>query len=124
MTDTDGRLLAAEVHAAHISEPRRREGRAEMIVANGPFACRDMDGGYAGRLVERATDQTHVNIEIVRRMPRMKGFTIVRRRWVVERTFAWAMRRRRLARDWERLTRVTETLVMIAASATLVRRRP
>ncbi len=82
------------------------------------------DGGYAGRLVRWAKDKTHITLEIVRRMPWMKGFVVIRRRWVVERTFAWIMKCRRLARDYEQLASVAETLVTIAASATLVRRWP
>jgi transposase len=82
------------------------------------------DGGYAGRLVKWARDKTHVTPEIVRRMPWMKGFVVIRRRWVVERTFAWIMKCRRLARDYEQLPGVAEALITIAASATLVRRWP
>jgi transposase len=75
-------------------------------------------------LVDWAKDKTHVTLEIVRRMPYMKGFVVIRRRWVVERTFAWIMKCRRLARDYEQLTDVAETLITIAASATLIRRWP
>jgi transposase len=57
-------------------------------------------------------------------MPWMKGFVVIRRRWVVERTFAWIMKCRRLVRDCERLPGVVETLIAIVASATTVRRLP
>ena len=57
----------------------------------------------------------------VRHMPWMKGIVVIRRSWVVERTFALIMKCRRLARDYEQLPRVAETLILIAASATLVR---
>jgi transposase len=82
------------------------------------------DGGYAGRLVKWARDKTNVTLEIVRRMSWMKGFVVIRRRWVVERTFAWIMKCRRLARDHEQLASVVETLITIAATATLLRRWP
>ncbi len=82
------------------------------------------DGGYAGRLVTWAKDKTHIAIEVVRRMPFMTGFVVLRRRWVVERTFAWIMKCRRLVRDYEQLTDVAETLITIAASTTLIRRWP
>jgi len=82
------------------------------------------DGGYAGRLVEWAKDNTHVTLEVVRRLPHMTGFVVIRRRWVVERTFAWIMKCRRLVRDYEQLNTVAETLITIAAIATLIRRRP
>ena len=80
------------------------------------------DGGYAGRLVDWARDKTHITLEIVRRMPWMKGFVVIRRRWVVERTFAWIMKCRRLVRDYKQITTVAETFITTAASATLVRR--
>ena len=63
-------------------------------------------------------------LEIVRRLPHAKGFVVIRRRWVVERTFAWIMKCRRLVRDYEQLTEVAETLITIAACVTLIRRSP
>jgi putative transposase len=63
-------------------------------------------------------------LEVVQRMPWMKGFVVIRRRWVVERTDPWIMKCRRLVRDYEQIPRVAETLITIAAAATLVRRWP
>lgn len=81
------------------------------------------DGGYAGRLVSWARDKAHVAIEVIRRLPFAKGFVVLKRRWVVERSFAWIMKSRRLVRDYEQLPRVAETLITVAAIATLVRRK-
>ncbi|MFO7854057.1 MAG: transposase [Paracoccaceae bacterium] len=58
----------------------------------------------------------------MKRPPGATGFVVIRRRCVVERTFAWIMKCRRLVRDYEQLTAVAETLVTIAAIATPVRR--
>jgi transposase len=80
------------------------------------------DGAYAGRLVAWARGKPNVTLEIVRRMPWMKGFVVICRRWVVERTDPWIMKCRRLARDCEQLLSVVETLITIAASATPLRR--
>jgi len=125
MTDTGGRLLAVEVHAADIQDRDGAKGVLKRSRARFPFVEHVFaDGGYAGKLVAWAKDKTHVTIEIVRRKPYMKGFVVTRRRWVVERTFAWIMKCRRLVRDYEQLTEVAETLITIAASATLVRRWP
>ena len=55
---------------------------------------------------------------------RMEGFEVLRRRWVVERTFAWIVKNRRFVRDYEQLTAVAETLIIVAATATLIRRWP
>jgi transposase len=123
MTDTDGRLLTVEVHAADIQDRDGAKGVLKRSRRSFPFVETVFaDGGYAGRLVKWAKDKTNVTLEIVRRMPWMKGFVVIRRRWVVERTFAWIMKCRRLARDYEQLPSVVETLITIAASATLLRR--
>jgi transposase len=61
-------------------------------------------------------------LEIVKRSPDHTGFAVIRRRWIVERTFAWIIKNRRFVRDYEQLTAVAETLITIAATATLIRR--
>ena len=71
-----------------------------------------------------AKDEANLALEIVRRMPWTGGFVVIKRRWVVERTFAWFMKCRRLVRDYEQLSAVAETLILIAATATLLRRCP
>ena len=61
------------------------------------------DGGYQGPLFRRAVAKimARVNVEIVKRSNHAKGFVVLPKRWVVERTFAWLGRCRRLAKDWE-----------------------
>ncbi len=65
------------------------------------------DGGYQGPLFRRAVAKimARVNVEIVKRSDHAKGFVALPKRWVVERTFAWLGRCRRLANDWENLNR-------------------
>ena len=90
-----------------------------------PFVERAFaDGGYAGRLVGWAKDKTHIALEIVRRNASARRFEVLPRRWVVERTFAWIIKNRRFVRDYEQLTEMAETLIVIAASVTLLRRWP
>jgi transposase len=74
--------------------------------------------------VRWAERQTHIILEVVQRSTEQMGFAVIRRRWVVERTFAWIVKNRRFVRDYEQLTAVAETLITIAASATLIRRWP
>ena len=71
-----------------------------------------------------AKNKAHIVVEVVKRSPAAKGFEVLRRRWVVERTFAWIVKNRRLVRDYEQLTTVAETLITVAAAATLIRRWP
>ena len=88
-----------------------------------PFVERAFaDGGYAGRLVRWAREKANIVVEIVKRDPGARGFEVLRRRWVVERTFAWIVKNRRFTRDYEQLTAVAETLIIFAATATLIRR--
>ena len=70
-----------------------------------PFLLKlDADGGYQGAefqaTVKRA--MTQVNVEIVKRSDCAKGFVVLPKRWLIERTFAWLNRCRRLAKDWKR----------------------
>jgi len=97
-----------------------KASRAQYPFVEHAFA----DGGYAGRLVHWAKEKAHIVVEIVKRDPATKGFEVLRRRWVVERTFAWIVKNRRFVRDYEQLTAVAETLITIAATATLIRRWP
>ena len=116
-------MLAVRVHAGDVQD--RDGGKLPLKLSRGryPFVTRVFaDGGYAGRLVTWASDKTHITLEIIRRGARAKGFEVLPRRWVVERTFAWIFKNRRLVRDYEQLTEVAETLITIAASATLIRR--
>jgi transposase len=100
LTDADGRLLAVEVHAGDIQDRDGAKGVLKRSRRSFPFVQTVFaDGAYAGRLVAWARDKAQVTLEIVRRMPWMKGCVVIRRRWVVERTDPWIMKCRRLARE-------------------------
>ena len=123
LTDTDGRLLAVRVHGADVQDRDGGKLPLKAFRKRFPFVARVFaDGGYAGRLVTWAADKTHISLEIIRRGARTRTFEVLPRRWVVERTFAWIFKNRRLVRDYEQLTPVAHTLITIAASATLLPR--
>lgn len=123
LTGTDGRLLIVRVHAADVQD---RDGGKLPLKGSRPrypFVERVFaDRGYAGRLVHWAASKTHITLEIIRRGAHATGLELLPHRWVVERTFAWIFKNRRLVRDYEQLTEVAETLITVAASATLLRR--
>ncbi|HTV64945.1 MAG TPA: transposase, partial [Bryocella sp.] len=82
------------------------------------------DGGYQGpefRAAVRAVLPT-VDVEIVKRSDQAKGFVVLPKRWVVERTLAWLGRCRRLAKDWEGLNRKARAFLMMASIRFMVRR--
>ena len=73
------------------------------------IACRAMDGGYAGLKLRGALERIgEWTIEIIKRSDTAMSFEVLPRRWVVERTFAWLGRCRRLAKDWETSTASAE----------------
>lgn len=113
------------MHGADIQDRDGAKGVLKRSRARFPFVERAyVDGGYAGRLLRWAERQTHMILEVVKRSVGQTGFAVIRRRWVVERTFAWIIKNRRFVRDYEQLTAVAETLITIAAAATLLRRWP
>ncbi len=80
------------------------------------------DGAYDRRaLMDKAATLGFV-VEVVRRHEEQVGFAVLPRRWVVERTFGWMVRWRRLVRDYERRTDVSEAMVYIAMGGLLLRR--
>jgi putative transposase len=80
------------------------------------------DGGYAGKLVSWVKGQLGCLLEIVKRTDNVRGFRVLPRRWVVERTFGWFGRYRRLSRDYERLAKNGEVMVYLAMTRLMLRR--
>src|SRR3954471_14361958 len=82
------------------------------------------DGGYQGPVFRRAVSKimAQVNVEIVKRSDHAKGFVVLPKRWVVERTFAWLGRCRRLAKDWENLNRKALAFLRLASIRLMLRK--
>jgi putative transposase len=122
LVDTIGLILGVVVHAANIQD---RDG-AKLVFENvkGRFPRLRLvwaDGGYAGKLIGWLYDFCHWTLEIVKRNEQ-KGFHVLPRRWVVERTFAWLGRCRRMSKDYEELTENSEAMVQIAMIHLMLRR--
>ena len=124
ITDTGGLLVGAMVHAANIQD---RDG-APALLASIRYAFPWLrhvfaDGAYAGPKLAAALAELGVwTLEIVKRSAAAKGFVLVPRRWVVERTFAWLGRNRRLAKDFEATIESAEAWLLIASIQLLTRR--
>jgi len=124
LTDTLGLLLFIIIHAADVQD---RDGAPDVLKAaryHFPWLRHVFaDGGYAGGKLKRALEGSGGwTIEIIRRNATAKGFELLPRRWVVERTFAWLGRCRRLAKDWE-TTIESATAWAYLASIRLMTRR-
>ena len=79
------------------------------------------DGGYAGKLIAWVKDICGWRLEIVKRSDDVKGFKVVPKRWIVERTFAWLYRYRRLSKDYEYLVSSSENMIYIAMIQLMLR---
>jgi transposase len=120
LVDTDGRALTLHVRRADIQD---RDGAVPLLRASRrsfPFIERVFaDSAYAG---DRVANATRIVVEIVRKTADQVGFQVHKRRWVVERFFAWIGRNRRFSRDVERLIASAEAFLYAAATVILLRR--
>lgn len=124
LTDTLGLLVAVVVHAADIQDRDGAPGVLTSIRTSFPWLRHVFaDGGYAGDKLETALKgKGDWTLEIIKRSDAAKGFELLPRRWVVERTFAWFGRNRRLAKDFE-ATIESSTAWLLLASVQLMTRR-
>jgi putative transposase len=119
-------VLVAVVHPANIQD---RDG-AKLVLALIKHTFLRLrliwaDGGYAGQLldwVRSLRQRSRLNLEIVKRTDDVKGFKLLPRRWVVERTFGWLGRHRRFSKDYEYLPATSETIIYIAMIGLMIRR--
>lgn len=119
VVDTMGLILVVMVTSASVNDrPGGRRILQQLAEAFTTVALVWADGGYANSidstLLSWAKDKLGILLEIIRRTDEVKGFKILPRRWVAERTFGWLVRNRRLARDYERLTVNSEAMIKIA----------
>ncbi len=121
--DTQGLLLGVVVHAASIQDA---DGAGNLLQRIKPLYCwlRTVfaDGGYNRVAALLACFLLGITLIIVGRIPGTKGFVVLPRRWVVERTIGWLGRWRRLSKDYECLPEVSETMVILAMIRLMVHR--
>ena len=125
LVDTLGLLLDAIVHPADIQD---RDGGALMLATLfGRWAFLEKlfaDGGYAGPRFQIAARKAvaKLKVEIVKRSDIAKGFEVLPKRWIVERTIAWLCRCRRLAKDLECLTQKALAFLRLASIRFMLRK--
>ena len=135
LVDTTGLVLCAQVHSADIAD---RDGAKPLLeAAAARFAKLKhlwADAGYRGQLVEWIKTILGWSVEVVKKPsrwvwchvdqepPLLPKFTVLKRRWVVERTFAWLGNYRRLSKDYEFLPETQETIIYLAMSRLMLHR--
>ena len=111
------------VHPADIQDRDGAKLVLEKLVNRFPRLQRIWaDGGYAGKLVDWAKEIGQWVLEIVKRTDDVKGFEVLPHRWIVERTFAWLGRFRRLSKDYEALIETSEAMIRVAMIRLMTRR--
>lgn len=121
LVDTLGLVLGCVVHAASVQD---RDG-AKWVLAQATFDFARLriiraDGGYAGQLAGWVQTWCHWSLEIIRRTS--TGFVVLPKRWVIERTFAWLGKYRRLSKDYEILEASSEAFIYAAMIHIMLRR--
>ena len=126
LVDTLGLVWLLMVHPADIQD---RDGARMLLVSLNAFCWRLRliwaDGGYAGALVNWVAHMRHrapIRLEIVKRNDKTQGFVVLPKRWIVERTFGWLSRSRRLCKDYETSVTHSEAMVLIAMSHLMLKR--
>jgi transposase len=114
--DTLGLLLAAHVTPANEQERAQVKQLAEDVqaVTQNSVEVAFVDEGYTGEQPESDAKASGINLIVIKLPEAKKGFVLLPRRWVVERSFAWTARFRRLARDFERTPEVLRSLHFVA----------
>lgn len=123
LVDTLGLMVALVVTTACVQD---RDGMKKLLRTFGVHRKKLrkiwVDGGYRGKLLEWVKIRFRCCLEVVLRCDDIKGFVVLPRRWVVERTFAWLNNHRRLSKDYERFTKTSETMIQIAMMRLMLRR--
>jgi len=123
LVDTLGLVLAVLVTSAAISDPAGARLLFRRLGGAGKKLRRIwVDGTYRGHLLEWVRQHCRFGLQPVLRAEGHKGFVVLPKRWIVERTFAWLTQARRLGKDYERLPASSEALIYIAMTRVMVRR--
>ena len=116
-------ILKVKVHPADIQD---RDGAKLLLEELREFAPNlkviYADGAYSGELIKWVAENLECKLEIIRRPKGIKGFVLLPKRWVVERTFGWLNLYRRLSKNYEQLACTAEAWIRWAMSNIMVRR--
>lgn len=123
LVDTLGLVLTVVVTAASVQD---RDG-ARLLLNRLGGACKKLrlvwvDGSYRGTLLDWVASRFRFRLQCVLRLQGQKGFVLLPRRWVVERTFAWLGQYRRLSKDYEGQSSSGEAFIYIAMIRLMLRR--
>jgi len=123
LVDTLGLIIALTVTTAAVQD---RDGLKKLLRTFGVHRKKLrkvwVDGGYRGKVIEWVKQRFRYHLEVVLRADDVKGFIVLPKRWIVERTFAWLNNHRRLSKDYERFAKTSEAMIQIAMIRLMLRR--
>lgn len=123
LVDTLGLIMVVVVTTACVQD---RDGLKKLVLSFGVHRKKLrkiwVDGGYRGAILEWVRSKFRYCLEVVLRSDDVKGFVVLPKRWIVERTFAWLNNHRRLSKDYERFTKTSETMIQLAMIRLMLRR--
>ena len=125
LVDMQGLLLHANVHSAAVQDRAGGVALLATLFGQFPFLRKLIaDSAYGGPLFQGKLAKLlpHLETEIVRRSDQVKGFAVLPKRWIVERSIAWLNRCRRLAKDWENLNRNALAFLKLASIRLMLRK--
>ena len=123
LVDTLGMILVVLVLQADIQDVNGARSLLAKVKGRLPRLQKIWaDGSYTGTLIGWVKDLCHWVLEIVKRSDTAKGFEVLLHRWIIERTFGWLNRSRRLSKNFERLTASSEAMVYLAMLPVMTRR--
>jgi putative transposase len=115
--------LAVVVHAASIQDRDGARLVLTKLAGRFPRLCLIWaDGGYAGQVISWVKERWGWTVTMVKRAAGEKGFAVLPRRWVVERTFGWFGRYRILSKEYEQLTESSEAVILIVMIQVMLKR--
>ncbi len=123
LVDTEGFIHGLRVHEASIQDPSGAKLALWPLRGKMPRLLKIWaDQGFAGRLVDWVQQWFNVTLEIVKKPQDQKGFQLLPKRWIVERSFAWMLDDRRLVVDYERCPKSSEGFIFTSALHHMLRR--
>jgi transposase len=123
--DTLGLPIKCQITTADVQDRDALPNLLKAVSAKSPWVkLAFVDGGYAGEETQRAAyEASRIRLTVVKRTDRaVKGFVVLPKRWIVERTFGWVNRSRRLAKDFETLITSSQAWFMLSLAFLLLRR--
>jgi putative transposase len=123
LVDTLGLLLVSWMTTADVQDRDAAQAVLPLAAQQYPSLKKVwVDGGYAGQQVQEVAKESGIEVEVVKRSDQAKGFVLLPKRWIGERTFGWLNRHRRLSKDYERTESSSEAFIHLGMIDLMLRR--